>query len=183
MPHPHGELSPGEDGVQADEQVVVHGDVLLEGGGLGGELRPGCGRSPSPPWPGASQLLLAFTTPMGSMKKVEPEPDRSWTRPGISFFELRLHRHHVPPRALGDDVLLEVLGLGGGEDGLQNVPHLALRGPHVPGMEASSGLAESASSPSPTMEPVILSSREAGLGFRARKRTSMGVLFSSSPSP
>ena len=51
---------------------------------------------------------------------------------GDLVFELRLHRHHVPPRALGDDVLLEVLGLGGGEDALQNVPHLALRGPHVP---------------------------------------------------
>ena len=29
--------------------------------------------------------LLAFTTPMGSMKKVPPEPDTSWTRPGMSF--------------------------------------------------------------------------------------------------
>ena len=29
--------------------------------------------------------LLAFTTPMGSMKKVPPEADTSWTRPGMSF--------------------------------------------------------------------------------------------------
>ena len=29
--------------------------------------------------------LLAFTTPMGSMKKVEPEEDTSWTRPGMAF--------------------------------------------------------------------------------------------------
>ena len=26
-----------------------------------------------------------MTTAMGSMKKVPPEPDTSWTRPGISF--------------------------------------------------------------------------------------------------
>ena len=29
--------------------------------------------------------LLAFTTPMGSMKKVEPLEDTSWTRPGMAF--------------------------------------------------------------------------------------------------
>ena len=49
-------------------------------------------------------------------------------------------------------------------------------------MDASSGLAESASSPSPTMEPVILSSKKR-LGRREWKRTSMGVFFSASPSP
>ena len=49
-------------------------------------------------------------------------------------------------------------------------------------MEASSGLAESASSPSPTMEPVILSSRNR-LGWRERKNWSMTVFFSASLSP
>ena len=49
-------------------------------------------------------------------------------------------------------------------------------------MEASSGLAASAISSSPTMEPVILSSRKR-LAVRERNRWSMQVFFRSSPSP
>ena len=51
---------------------------------------------------------------------------------GDGVFVLRLHRHHVPVGADGDDGLLEVLGLVGGDELLQDVPHLGLRGTHVP---------------------------------------------------
>ena len=50
---------------------------------------------------------------------------------GDGVFELRLHRHHIAVGADGDDGLLEVLGLVGGEDPLQNITDLGLRGPDV----------------------------------------------------
>ena len=126
--------------------------------------------------------LLAFTTPMGSMKKVEPEPDRSWTRPGISFLNSDFTGTTYRPERWV--MMFSWRYLDWEEERMRckmsrtllSVARMCRR------MEASSGLAESASSPSPTMEPVILSSRKR-LGFRARKKTSMGVFFSSSLSP
>ena len=50
---------------------------------------------------------------------------------GDLILKLGFHGHDVPPGALGDDALLQILGLGGGDDALQNIPDLALRGPHV----------------------------------------------------
>ena len=50
---------------------------------------------------------------------------------GDGVLMLRLYRHHVPVGADGDDGLLEILGLVGGDKLLQDVPHLGLGGPHV----------------------------------------------------
>ena len=130
--HAHRQLPPGKDGVQTDEQVVVQGDVLPEGGRFGGEL----GQD-------AVDLLLLLGLefpefvvglhhPHGLNEEGGTGAGQVVDQAGDLVFKLRLHRHHVPAGALGDDVLLEVLGLGGGEDALQNVPHLALCGPHVP---------------------------------------------------
>ena len=45
---------------------------------------------------------------------------------------LGLHRHHEAAVPLGDDGLLEHLGIaGGGDDLLENLPALGLGGPHV----------------------------------------------------
>ena len=38
---------------------------------------------------------------------------------------LRLHGHHIAVVALGDDGLLKVLGLIGGDELVEDVPHLA----------------------------------------------------------
>ena len=73
---------------------------------------------------------------------------------------LRLYRHHEPPVPLGDQRLLQHLGVGGRrDDPLQDLPSLAGRGAVFRRMSASSGLAVSAMVSSSSMAPRILSSR------------------------
>ena len=124
--------------------------------------------------------LLAFTTPMGSMKKVPPEEDTSWTRPGTSF----LHSERTGTTYRSERMVMmgswrylaweEEMSFWRMSRTLAEVARMCRR------MEASSGLAESAISFSPRMEPVILSSRNR-LAVREAKRWSMQVLPLFSP--
>ena len=126
--------------------------------------------------------LLAFTTPMGSMKKVAPEEDTSCTRPGTSFLcsdltgTTKRSLRWVMMASWRYLAWLEERSLLRMSRTLEAVARMCRR------MEASSGLAASAISSSPTMEPVILSSRKR-LAVRERNRWSMQVFFRSSPSP
>ena len=124
--------------------------------------------------------LLAFTTPMGSMKKVEPEEDTSWTRPGMEFLNsdftgttYRSERMVMMDSWRYLDWLEEMIFCKISRT-LASVERMCRR------MEASSLLAESASSSSPTMELVMVSSKKR-LGVRARNRWEMGVFSSVSP--
>ena len=111
-------------------------------------------------WAASSRSsLLAFTTPMGSMKKVEPEEDTSWTRPGTSFLcslftgTTKRSLRWVMMASWRYLAWLEEMSLLRMSRTLLAVARMWRR------MSASSGLAESAISSSPTMEPLIFSSR------------------------
>ena len=124
--------------------------------------------------------LLALTTPIGSMKKVEPEEDTSWTRPGMAFLcsDFTGTTYRSERMVMMDSCKyldwLEEMSFCRMSRTLDSVARMCRR------MEASSGLAESASSSSPTMELVMVSSRKRFV-VRARNRWEMGVF--SSPAP
>ena len=124
--------------------------------------------------------LLAFTTPMGSMKKVEPLEDTSWTRPGMAFLcsaftgtTYRSERMVMMDSWRYLDWLEEISRWRMSRT-LASVERMCRR------MEASSLLAESAISSSPRMELVMLSSRKR-FGVRERNRWEMTVFSSLSP--
>ena len=50
---------------------------------------------------------------------------------GDGVLVLGLHGHHIAVRPDGDDGLLQILGLVGGDEPLQDIPDLRLGGPHV----------------------------------------------------
>ena len=117
---------------------------------------------------------------MGSMKKVEPEEDTSWTRPGTEFLNsdftgttYRSDRMVMMASCRYLDWSEEMIFCKMSRT-LASVARMCRR------MVASSLLAESASSSSPTMELVMVSSR-VRLGVRAWNRWEMGVFSSLSP--
>ena len=76
--HPVGELGPGKiKSHQQDELVVVLGAMSSRWRRTRRRARPGCARPFLPGLELPEAPLLALTTPMGSMKKVEPERTRS----------------------------------------------------------------------------------------------------------
>ena len=131
-PHPRGELAPGKDAVQADEQVIVQGDVLPEGGSLRRQLRQNAIDLLLLLGLELPELVVGLHHPHGLDEKGRARPGQVVDQAGDLVLKLRLHRHHIPAGPLGDDALLEVLGLGGGDDLLQNIPDLTLRGPDMP---------------------------------------------------
>ena len=130
--HLVAELSPGENQVQVDQGVVVPLDVLPVGGGLGGELRQD-----------ALDLLLllglqlhvlvvGLDHPHGLHEDRGPGGGDVMDQAREVPLLLRLYRYHEAAIPLGDDGLLEHLGVaGGGDDLLENLAALGLGGPHV----------------------------------------------------
>ena len=119
------QLPPGEDQVQPHQQLVVLQDVLVVGGGLGGQ--------------GAQnaldlllllglqllQLVVGLDHPHGFHEEGGAAGADVVDQPRQAGAELRLHRHHEPPVPLGDDGLLEDLAVaGGGDDLLEDLPAL-----------------------------------------------------------
>ena len=131
-PHPVGQLGPGEDHIQKDEQIVVLSDIVLELCALGGQLRKDALNLLLLPGLELLEFVVGLHHPHGLNEEGGARGGHVVDQAGDSILMFRLHRHHVPVGADGDDGLLEVLGLVGGDDLLQNVPHLGLGGPHVP---------------------------------------------------
>ena len=130
--HPVGQLGLGEDHVQEDEQAVVLGDVLPELGAVGGQLRQDALDLLLLPGLELLELVVGLHHPHGLDEEGGAGGGHVVDQAGHVVFVLRLHRHHEAVVALGDDGLLEVLGLVGGDELVQNVPHLGGGGPDVP---------------------------------------------------
>ena len=131
--HPVGELGPGEDAVQQHQGVVVPADVVLVGGGVGGEL----GQDPLDLLLllalQLDELVVGLDHPHGLHEDRGPGGGDVVDEAGHVRLALRLHRHHEAPVPLGDEALLQDLAVaGGGDDLLQNLPALGLGLPHVP---------------------------------------------------
>ena len=126
------EPGPGEDTVDKDEEVVVLGDVLLVGGALGRELPEDALDLLLLPGLELPELVVGLDHRHGLDEEGAAGAghivDQTWDL----VLALRLHRHHVPAGAHGDDGLLEVLGLGGGDELLEDVTDLGGGGPDVP---------------------------------------------------
>ncbi|CUP68050.1 Uncharacterised protein [Flavonifractor plautii] len=130
--HPGGQLGPGKDHVQHHQQIVVLDDILFMPGAVGGELPQDALYLLFLPGLELPQLVVGLDHPHRLDKKGAAGAGHVVDQAGNVVFVLRLHRHHIPAGAHGDDGLLEVLGLRGGDQLLQDVPHLGGRGPDVP---------------------------------------------------
>ena len=130
--HLQGELSPGEDGVQQDQQGIVLPDILLMGGALGGQLRQDAFNLLFLPGRQLTQLVIGLHHPHGLNEEGGAAGGHVVDQAGDGVLVLRLHRYHVPVGADGNDGLLEVFGLVGGDQPLEDVPHPGLGGAHVP---------------------------------------------------
>ena len=131
--HLVAQLAPGEDHVQVHQGVVVPLDILPVGGSLGGELR----QDPL-------NLLLLLGLELDILVVGLHYPHRLHKEGGAGGGDivdqarqvplvLRLHRHHEAAVPLGDDGLLEDLGVAGrGDDPLEDLAALGLGRPHVP---------------------------------------------------
>ena len=134
-PRVHGvaQLRPGEDGIQLHQQVVVVQDVLPLGGALAGQnaedavdllLLPGL-------------QFLQFVVGLHHAHRLDEQRRAGggdvMHQSRQTALALRLHRHDEPPVPLGDQRLLQYLGVGrGGDDALQYLPPLGGSHPHTP---------------------------------------------------
>ena len=128
----HGQPAPGEDLVQPHQQTVILADILLVGGALGRQggqdaldllLLLGL-KLP--------QLIVGLYHTNGFDKEGGPGGGHIVDQTGDGILVLRLHRHHIAVRPDGDNGFLQILGLVGGDQLLQNFPHFGLSGPHMP---------------------------------------------------
>ena len=130
-PHFGRQLGPGEDTVQGDEGAVVVLDALLEAGAVGGQLRQD-----------ALDLLLLLQFQLLQLivgvdhaHRLDEEgaagAGHIVDQAGNFVLMLALHRHHIAPTPHGDDIVLQVLGLVGGDEPVEHIPHLARRRPDV----------------------------------------------------
>ena len=130
-PHVGGQLGPGEDDVQGNEGAVVVLDALPEPGTVGRQLRQN-----------ALDLLLLLHLQLSQF--IVGVDHSHWLdeegtagaghvvdQAGNLVFVLALHRHHVAAAPHGDDGLLQILGLVGGDEAVEHVPHLPRRRPDV----------------------------------------------------
>ena len=128
-PHTKRQPRPGKDTVQHHQKVIVLADVLPVGGAVAGKFGQNAvyllllQRFQLP------QLIVGLHHPHRLHKEGAAAGRKVVDQAGHIVFMLRLHRHHIAAVALGDDGFLQVFGLIGGDDALQNIPDLAGRGP------------------------------------------------------
>ena len=131
-PHPVGQLGPGEDHIQKDEQIVVLSDIVLELCALGGQLRKDALNLLLLPGLELLEFVVGLHHPHGLDEEGGPGGGHVVHQAGHVVLVLRLDGHHEAVVALGDDGLLEIFGLVGGEELVEDVPHLGGGGPDVP---------------------------------------------------
>ena len=124
---PAGESGPGKDAVEEHQQVVILGNVLPVGGALPQDafdflLLPGLE---------LPELIVGLDHAHGLNEKGPAGAGHVMDQAGDLVLALRPHRHHIPPGTHGDDGLLQIFGLRGGDELLQDVPHLGGTGPDM----------------------------------------------------
>ena len=129
--HLQGKLSPCKDTIQPHQQLVVLQNVLLVGRALSGQL----GQNALDLLLLLGQQLPQLIVGLHHAHRLNEEGGAGGRhivdQTGDGVLMLRLHRHHIPVGADGNDRFLEIFGLIGGDELLQDVPHLGLGGPHV----------------------------------------------------
>ena len=130
-PHSGGQLAPGEDGVQGHQQLVVLGDVVLETGTVGGQLRQDTLNLLLLPGLELPQLVVGVDHAHRLDEEGAPGARHVMDQARDVVLVLALDGHHIAPPPHGDDGLLEVLGLVGGDQPVEHIPHLARRRPDV----------------------------------------------------
>ena len=131
-PHPVGQLGPGEDHIQKDEQIVVLSDIVLELCALGGQLRKDALNLLLLPGLELLEFVVGLHHPHGLYEEGGPGGGHVVHQAGHVVLVLRLDGHHEAVVALGDDGLLEIFCLVGGEELVEDVPHLGGGGPDMP---------------------------------------------------
>ena len=127
------QLCPGEDHVQVHQNVIVPEDVLHLGSAGGGQLAQDAVDLLLLPGLQLLQLVVGLHHAHGLHKQRGPGGGDVVDQAGHTALALGLHRHHEPAVPLGDQGLLQHLGIGRrGDDLLQNLPSLAGSDPHFP---------------------------------------------------
>ncbi|MPM35278.1 hypothetical protein SDC9_81868 [bioreactor metagenome] len=129
--HPQGELGPRENTVQQNQQVVVEADVLLESGAVGGELGEDALDLLLLPGLELPQLVVGLHNAHGLDKEGAARPGHVVDQAGDLVLAFGLHRHNEAVVALGNNGVLQVPGLRGGEQLIQYIPYLTRGGPDV----------------------------------------------------
>ena len=124
--HPVAQLPPGEDHVQVHQNVVVVEDVHHLRRALSGEDAQDPVDFLFLPGLQLLQLVVGLHHAHGLHKQRGPGGGDVVYQSRDAPLALGLHRHHEPPVPLGDEGLLQHLGVGGGgDDPLQDLPALA----------------------------------------------------------
>ena len=130
--HLIAELAPGEDEIQAHQQIVVREDVAAAARRLGGQLPKDALDLLFLLGLQLLELVVGLDHTHGLHKDGGAAGADVVDKAREAGAELRLHRHHEPAVPLGDDGLLEDLAVAlGGDDLLQYLPALGGRHPHV----------------------------------------------------
>ena len=131
--HGIAQLRPGKDHIQMHQHVVVQQDVLHGVSALGGQLPQNALDLLFLPGLQLLQLIVGLHHAHGLHEQRGAGGGDVVDKAGDAALALRLHRHHEPPVPLGDQRLLQHLGVGGGgDDLLQDLPSLGGGDPHFP---------------------------------------------------
>ena len=126
------QLAPGENQIQMHQGIIIPLDILPMGRRLGGELRQN-------PLDLLLLLGLQLNILVVGLNHTHGLHKQRRTRGGDVMDQTRqislvlcLHRHHKPSVPLGDDGLLQHLGIaGGGNDPLEDLAAFGLGRPHM----------------------------------------------------
>ena len=131
--HGIAQLGPGKDHVQMHQHVIVQQDVLHGVGALSGQLPQDALDLLFLPGLQLLQLVVGLHHAHGLHEQRGAGGGDVVYQTRQTALALRLHRHHEPPVPLGDQRLLQHLGVGGGgDDFLQDLPSLAGGDAHFP---------------------------------------------------
>ena len=129
--HPVAKLRPCENDVQMHQNVIVIENVHHLRRALAGEDAQNAVYLLFLPCLQFLQLVVGLYHAHWLHEKRRSRGGDVVDEAGDAPLALRLHRHHEPPVPLGDERLLQDLGVGGGGDNaLQNLPPLAGGQPH-----------------------------------------------------
>ena len=115
------ELSTGEDHVQLHQQIIIVENILPEGGTFGGQGAQNALDLLLLPGLQLLALVVGLDHAHGLHKQRGPGGGHVVDKAGQAALALRLDGHHEAAVTLGDQRLLQHLGVGGGgDDALQN---------------------------------------------------------------